>query len=201
MLREYKVVVMGAGGVGKSAITVQFVHSLFVEKYDPTVEDSYRRLVTVDNITVSLEIYDTAGTEQFMALHSMYMKSGDGFLLVFSLTNMESIAELKSIRDQINRIKEVPTGRRVPLVLIGNKCDLTSERQVPRDVAIRLSQQWGGVPYYETSARRQINIQDVFEDIIRQMIKAGAGGGAARSRDGPAGSERKRNKRMKCTIL
>ncbi|KAK4051600.1 Ras- protein rsr1 [Microbotryomycetes sp. JL201] len=82
----------GSGGVGKSAITVRFVHSLF----DPTVEDSYRRLVTVDNITVSLEIYDTAGTEQFMALHSMYMKSGDGFLLVFSLTNMESIAELKS---------------------------------------------------------------------------------------------------------
>jgi len=65
--REYKVVVLGGGGVGKSALTVRFVHSLFVEKYDPTIEDSYRRTINVDGITVSLEVLDTAGTEQVNA--------------------------------------------------------------------------------------------------------------------------------------
>ncbi|KAK4056420.1 Ras- protein rsr1 [Microbotryomycetes sp. JL221] len=227
--REYKVVILGSGGVGKSALTVRFVHSLFVEKYgkslsslehpkitsnffvvDPTVEDSYRRLVTVDNITVSLEIMDTAGTEQFLALHSMYMKSGDGFLLVFSLTSLESIAELKSIREQIQRIKEVPTGRRVPMVLVGNKCDLVSDNQSLRlelrQVAIKMSQDWGGIPYFETSARKDLNVRDVFEDLVRQMIKAGAGGGRnSRANGAMSGDEQSRqkrkNKRMKCTIL
>lgn len=54
----------GGGGVGKSAITVRFVHSLFVEKYDPTIEDSYRKTMNVDGIICACEILDTAGTEQ-----------------------------------------------------------------------------------------------------------------------------------------
>jgi small GTP-binding protein len=54
----------GGGGVGKSSLTVRFVHSLFVEKYDPTIEDSYRKIVTVDGVTVTCNIMDTAGTEQ-----------------------------------------------------------------------------------------------------------------------------------------
>ncbi|KAI5479528.1 Ras-related protein Rap-1B [Pseudohyphozyma bogoriensis] len=177
--REYNIVMMGSGGVGKSAITVRFVHSMFVEKYDPTIEDSYRKMMTVDGMTCSVEILDTAGTEQFMALHSIYMKQGDGFVLVFSLTSLESLSELQQIREQIHRHKEADYGGRqpprVPLLLVGNKCDLTTERQVPREAAITVSRAWGGVPYYETSARKEINISQLFEDILRQMIKAGAG--------------------------
>ncbi|ORY52191.1 putative ras-related protein RSR1 [Leucosporidium creatinivorum] len=183
---------MGGGGVGKSAITVRWVHQLFVEKYDPTIEDSYRKTVTVDSVTCTLEVMDTAGTEQFMALHSMYMKSGDGFILVFSLCSMESVSELQNIREQINRVKETQAGRRVPLVLVGNKCDLVSERQVPREVAVGLSRAWGGVPYYETSARKEINIHECFEDICRQMIKAGS--------SLPQREERRKRSR-KCVVI
>lgn len=61
-MREYKLVVLGSGGVGKSALTVQFVQGIFVEKYDPTIEDSYRKKVEVDNEQCILEILDTAGT-------------------------------------------------------------------------------------------------------------------------------------------
>ncbi|VDL91872.1 unnamed protein product [Schistocephalus solidus] len=61
-MREYKLVVLGSGGVGKSALTVQFVQNIFVEKYDPTIEDSYRKQIDVDGQQCMLEILDTAGT-------------------------------------------------------------------------------------------------------------------------------------------
>ncbi|GJN94470.1 hypothetical protein Rhopal_007550-T1 [Rhodotorula paludigena] len=215
-LPEYKVVVMGGGGVGKSALTVRFVHSMFVEKYDPTIEDSYRRNLTVDGITVALEVLDTAGTEQFMSLSTLYMRSGDGFLLVFSLTATESLAELHSIREQIQRIKEasLPVGaqtQRTPIVLVGNKLDLVHERQVARDAAVQLSRSWGGVPYYETSARKEINVTEIFEDVVRQMIKAdhatprhrrggGGGGGGGLNGSGLAGGTGT-GRRRRCTIL
>ncbi|XP_071396824.1 ras-related protein Rap-2a-like isoform X3 [Centroberyx affinis] len=64
-MREYKVVVLGSGGVGKSALTVQFVTGTFIEKYDPTIEDFYRKEIEVDSSPSVLEILDTAGTEQY----------------------------------------------------------------------------------------------------------------------------------------
>ena len=53
MTKDYKIVVLGSGGVGKSALTVQFVQNIFVEKYDPTIEDSYRKQIELDGQTVS----------------------------------------------------------------------------------------------------------------------------------------------------
>uniref|UniRef100_A0A452U6H2 Small monomeric GTPase n=1 Tax=Ursus maritimus TaxID=29073 RepID=A0A452U6H2_URSMA len=63
LMREYKVVVLGSGGVGKSALTVQFVTGTFIEKYDPTIEDFYRKEIEVDSSPSVLEILDTAGTD------------------------------------------------------------------------------------------------------------------------------------------
>lgn len=71
-MREYKIVVLGSGGVGKSALTVQFVQEIFVEKYDPTIEDSYRKQVEVDGQQCMLEILDTAGTVSTLT-HDMYL--------------------------------------------------------------------------------------------------------------------------------
>jgi Ras-related protein Rap-1B len=61
-MKDYKLVVLGSGGVGKSALTVQFVQDIFVEKYDPTIEDKYRKKVEIDGQHCVLEILDTAGT-------------------------------------------------------------------------------------------------------------------------------------------
>ncbi|KAH9464781.1 hypothetical protein MJO28_001510 [Puccinia striiformis f. sp. tritici] len=171
-MKEYKIVIMGGGGVGKSALTVQFVHDMFVERYDPTIEDSYRKIITVDGNKVTVEILDTAGTEQFVALHSLYVKSGDGFLLVFALNTLDSIHELEALHESIVRIKEAEGYTdKIPIVLCGNKCDL-EERVVQRTWAVALSQEWGGVPYYETSARKRINVDEVIADLVRQIIKA-----------------------------
>lgn len=80
------------------------------------------------------------------------MKTGQGFLLVFSITSRSSLEELSELREQIIRIKD---DEHVPIVIVGNKSDLEGDRMVSRSKAFALSQSWGDAPYYETSARRR----------------------------------------------
>ncbi|KAF2224197.1 ras family-domain-containing protein [Elsinoe ampelina] len=157
-----------SGGVGKSCLTAQFVSGIFVERYDPTIEDTYRKQIEVDGRQVVLEILDTAGTEQFTAMREIYMKSGQGFLLVFSITSKSSLEELDELREQLVNLKDDPN---VPIVLVGNKSDLEDARQVSRARAFATSQNWGNTPYYETSARRRANVNEVFIDVCRQIIR------------------------------
>ncbi|EEH33052.2 hypothetical protein PAAG_04105 [Paracoccidioides lutzii Pb01] len=96
------------------------------------------------------------------------MKQGQGFLLVFSITSMSSLNELAELREQIIRIKD---DENVPIVIVGNKSDLEEDRAVSRSRAFALSQQWGNSPYYETSARRRANVNEVFVDLCRQIIR------------------------------
>lgn len=96
------------------------------------------------------------------------MKTGQGFLLVFSITSMSSLHELSELRDQIIRIKD---DEKVPIVLVGNKSDLEEDRAVSRARAFAVSQAWGNCPYYETSARRRANVDEVFRDLTRQIIR------------------------------
>ncbi|KAL4799661.1 ras small monomeric GTPase [Aspergillus venezuelensis] len=209
--REYHIVVLGAGGVGKSCLTAQFVQNVWIESYDPTIEDSYRKHIEVDGRQCILEILDTAGTEQFTAMRELYMKQGQGFLLVFSITSMSSLNELSELREQIVRIKD---DENVPIVIVGNKSDLEEDRAVPRARAFSLSQSWGSAPYYETSARRRANVNEVFIDLCRQIIRKDAqsssGGGdydlPSRKREGRDRNERKQRRRQPkkkgpCVIL
>lgn len=166
--RDYRIVVLGAGGVGKSCLTAQFVQNVWIESYDPTIEDSYRKQIEVDGRQCILEILDTAGAEQFTNMRELYIKSGHGFLLVFSITSLSSLYELSRLREQIIRIKEDET---IPLVIVGNKSDLERERVVSRSEAFSISHSWGNTPYYETSARRRANVDEVFIDLCRQIIR------------------------------
>ncbi|CAF3431669.1 unnamed protein product [Fusarium graminearum] len=177
--RELHVVVLGAA---------QFVHNEWIESYDPTIEDSYRTQLQVDGRQVILEILDTAGTEQFgrssiaqqhshrdpctdnngtVAMRDLYMKTGQGFLLVFSITSSSSLSELAGLREEIIRIKD---DENVPLVIVGNKADLEENRAVARAKGFSISQRWGA-PYYEASARTRTNVDEVFIDLCRQMLR------------------------------
>lgn len=109
-----------------------------------------------------------ADSHPFFIHRELYMKQGQGFLLVFSITSMASLHELSEIREQIIRIKD---DDRVPLVIVGNKSDLEEDRAVSRARAFALSQSWGNAPYYETSARRRANVNEVFIDLCRQIIR------------------------------
>jgi len=166
-MREYKLVVLGSGGVGKSALTVQFVQGIFVEKYDPTIEDSYRKVVEVDGNQCMLEILDTAGTEQFTAMRDLYMKNGQGFLLVYSITAQSTFNDLHDLREQILRVKDTDD---VPMILVGNKCDLEDERVVGKDQGTHLAQEFN-CAFLETSAKAKVNVQTIFQDLVRQINK------------------------------
>jgi len=165
-MREFNTVVFGAGGVGKSALTVRFVKDVFVTNYDPTIEEAYQRVMEVDGSLYSLEILDTAGAEQFRALNDMYIKNGRGFVLVFSLTQESSLREIEHLRQQIFRVKGGE--RNIPMVVIGTKLDLAAEREVSKETMMGYAVRWG-VPFYETSAKRDWNVRAGFEDLVRQM--------------------------------
>lgn len=166
--RKFNAVVLGAGGVGKSALTIRFHRNVFIEQYNPTIEEEYRCDLTVDGESCVLELLDTPGTEQFTALNERYLRNGRGFLLVFSLIEESSLREIDSIRQQIYQIKG--TDRDIPIVIVGTKLDLNNEREVSRAKIQELARQWN-LPFYETSAKRNWHVEDVFQDLVRQMRK------------------------------
>ncbi|EAL61602.1 hypothetical protein ACTFIW_010371 [Dictyostelium discoideum] len=165
-LREFKIVVLGSGGVGKSALTVQFVQGIFVEKYDPTIEDSYRKQVEVDSNQCMLEILDTAGTEQFTAMRDLYMKNGQGFVLVYSIISNSTFNELPDLREQILRVKDCED---VPMVLVGNKCDLHDQRVISTEQGEELARKFGDCYFLEASAKNKVNVEQIFYNLIRQI--------------------------------
>ncbi|CAF3877638.1 unnamed protein product [Rotaria sp. Silwood1] len=164
---EYKIVVLGSGSVGKTSLTTQFVQGLFVEAYDATIEDSCLKHIEIDGQQCMLEILDTAGTEQFTAVRDLYMKNGQGFVLVYSITAQSTYNELIDLR---NTILEVNDTSNVPMVLVGNKCDLEDERIVGKEVGQALANNWNSI-FLETSAKQNINVNEVFVELVRQINK------------------------------
>jgi small GTP-binding protein len=149
-LREYKLVVVGGGGVGKSCLTIQLIQSHFVDEYDPTIEgilhlslrvhlrsyadlsshlDSYRKQCVIDEEVALLDVLDTAGQEEYSAMREQYMRTGEGFLLVYSITSRQSFEEIMTFQQQILRVKDKDY---FPIIVVGNKCDLEGERQVSK---------------------------------------------------------------------
>ncbi|KAI6186530.1 Ras-related protein Rap-2b [Aphelenchoides besseyi] len=164
-MREFKVVILGSGGVGKSALTVQFVSNKFLDYFCPTIEDFYRKEIEVDGKPCILELLDTAGTEQFASMRDLYLRNGHGFVVVYSITNSQSFHDIRTIRDQIVRIKGTD---QVPILLVGNKCDLGHQRQVRTEEGAALAAQWSS-PFAECSAKNAHNVNTVFAEIVREI--------------------------------
>jgi small GTP-binding protein len=186
-LKEYKIVVLGLGGVGKSALTVRFVQGIFIEQYDPTIEDSYRKQIEVDGQQCMLEILDTAGTEQFTAMRDLYMKNGQGFVLVYSITAQSTFSDIEELKTQIARVKDSDD---VPMVLVGNKCDLEAHRVVPTSAGEALARKFGNCFFLEASAKERINVDRAFLELIRLV-----------SHKGEANNAKQAKKRATCVLL
>jgi len=165
---EYRFVVVGAGGVGKSAVTVRFIQGNFVEKYDPTIEDSYIKQVEVDGVACVLDIMDTAGQEEYRALRDSYMKNGQGFVLVYSVTSPTSFDHAAKIQKQILRIKEDTPD--IPIMLVANKIDLEEERAISAEEGKTLAKELN-CGYIEASAKTNHNINEIFDRLVKRVNK------------------------------
>nr|CAB3265430.1 ras-related protein Rap-1b [Phallusia mammillata] len=166
-MRHFKVVLLGAGGVGKTSMTTQFVQDKFEENYEPTIEEIHKKVIQLDGEQCMLELVDTAGMDQFTQMREMYIRNGDGFILVYSILDPTTFEDVKSIREQIVRNKYT---EQVPIVLVGNKRDLAeAERAVDEDIAEKLAARWPHCRFIETSAREHYEVEDVFLHIVRQI--------------------------------
>lgn len=165
VVREYKLVMVGGGGVGKSALTIQFIQSHFVDEYDPTIEDSYRKQCVIDEETALLDVLDTAGQEEYSAMREQYMRNGEGFLVVYSITSRLSFEEIEGFYQQIRRVKDKD---HFPMVLIANKCDLEFERQVSSQEGRDAAKKYG-CQFIESSAKFRINVDEAFHEVVRDI--------------------------------
>ncbi|KAF9282275.1 hypothetical protein BGZ68_006086 [Mortierella alpina] len=183
----HKVIMVGSGGVGKSALTLQYMYGDFVEEYDPTKADSYRKKIMLDNQPCQIDILDTAGQEEYAAIRDNYYRSGEGFLCVFSICEYESFMHTQEFKDQIARVLD---DDKVPFILVGNKSDLSHLRKVNHDEAAARAAEWN-CPYIETSAKTRQNVEEVYTSLMRKIQNR---------KEGVKDRERK-NKKSKCLIL
>jgi len=186
-LALHKVIMVGAGGVGKSALTLQFMYGDFVEEYDPTKADSYRKKVVLDGEECQIDILDTAGQEEYAAIRDNYYRSGEGFLCVFSICESESFAAADGFREQILRVCDNP---KIPIILVGNKVDLETNRKVKKEEAETKARAWG-CDYYETSAKTKKNVDEIYFNALRKV----------REMKNASGNGKKQKKKGGCVIL
>ncbi|GAB7365052.1 hypothetical protein MBLNU230_g5833t1 [Neophaeotheca triangularis] len=186
MMTLYKLVVLGDGGVGKTALTIQLCLNHFVETYDPTIEDSYRKQVQIDGQSCMLEVLDTAGQEEYTALRDQWIRDGEGFVLVYSISSRSSFSRIQRFYSQIQRVKEsaaassptypgsplsqtTPSSQGpAPVMLVGNKCDRVTEREVSTQEGQALAKQLG-CDFVEASAKNCVNVEKAFYDVVRQL--------------------------------
>lgn len=160
-----------------------------METYDPTIEDSYRKQVVIDNQSCMLEVLDTAGQEEYTALRDQWIRDGEGFVLVYSITSRSSFKRIQKFYNQIQRVKDSsnagsPTSIAylsmaatqsnysgpAPVMLVGNKSDRITEREVSTQEGNALAKELG-CDFVEGSAKTNTNVDRAFYDVVRRLRK------------------------------
>jgi small GTP-binding protein len=185
---DCKIVVFGAGAVGKSALTIQFVQGYFITDYDPTIEDSYKRVLAIDNENVQLDILDTAGQDDFAPMRTSYMRQGKGFIIVYAIDDRASFEEVEVFHRDLTRTKGTSN---VPVVICGNKCDLEDKRVVSKTEGEELAAKLSAI-FFETSALANINIENAFKALVKETRKQGQSSGGSSGSSGDAAPKQKK---------
>ncbi|KAJ7661366.1 small GTPase superfamily, partial [Mycena polygramma] len=166
--RQYKLVVVGAGGacIFSSVMrSVQFVQNRFVVEYDPTIEDSYPKQYVIGDEVALLDLLNTGGLPEYEPLRDLYMATAEGFLLVYFITYREALEEITTLYKQILRVKNQDS---FPVVIVANKCDLEYERQIGKAEG-RTHATHLGCKFIETSARDYINVEEAFTTLVQEI--------------------------------
>lgn len=149
--------------------TTQFIQDFFVEEYDPTIEDAYRKQVVLDNEVVLYDILDTAGQEEYSAFREQYMRTCEGMVLMYSITHRGTLEDIRIFQQQLLRVKDKDY---FPMLLVGNKAELEGERQITIQEGRHMAASFG-CGFLEVSAKTGRNIERAFHDIAREIRRFG----------------------------
>ncbi|KAF4518282.1 hypothetical protein B566_EDAN005850 [Ephemera danica] len=129
--KQRKIAVMGYRSVGKSSLSIQFVEGQFVDMYDPTIENTFSKMVRVRGEEYEVSLVDTAGQDEYSIFPTQYSLDIHGYVLVYSINSVKSFEIVQIIYDKLLDM----TGKvNVPIVLVGNKTDLHMERVSVADI-------------------------------------------------------------------
>ena len=161
----YKIVIIGDTCVGKSNILSRYLNNEFTSNTKSTVGVELGiKFLKIKNTSTKIQIWDTAGQERYQAITSSYFRGSDGCFIVYDITNETSFNNIEKWFDKIHEEND----KEIPVIIVGNKCDLENERKVPTDKAKEKAQNLK-CAFYETSALKAINIEQIFEELVNTI--------------------------------
>eukprot|EP01110_Echinostelium_bisporum_P003539 TRINITY_DN1862_c0_g1_i1.p1 TRINITY_DN1862_c0_g1~~TRINITY_DN1862_c0_g1_i1.p1 ORF type:complete len:218 (-),score=41.48 TRINITY_DN1862_c0_g1_i1:168-821(-) len=185
--KQFKVVLLGEGCVGKTSLCLRYVQNAFNDKHVTTIQASFlTKRLNVDGRRAVLAIWDTAGQERFHALGPIYYRDANGALLVYDITDRDSFAKVQNWVKELRKM----LGTNVTLAIAGNKADLERTRVVSIEEAEKYAESVGA-KHYSTSAKLNKGLDELFLDLTKRMLSAAggsAGGGSSSSGGGGGGS-------------
>jgi Ras-related protein Rab-7A len=168
-----KAIIIGDSGVGKTSLMNQYVNKRFSAAYKATIgADFLTREVMVDDRLVTMQIWDTAGQERFQSLGVAFYRGADCCVLVFDVNSAKSFETLDSWRDEFLIQASPHDPENFPFVVLGNKIDVEeSKRMVSQKRAMQWCQSKGNIPYFETSSKEAINVEQAFQTIAKNALQ------------------------------
>jgi len=166
-----KVIVLGDSGVGKTSLMNQYVHKRFSNQYKATIGADFltKEVMIVDKL-VTLQIWDTAGQERFQSLGVAFYRGADSCVLVHDITEAKSFDSLESWMDEFLAHAAPRNSENFPFVVLGNKADMDNRRQVSTSKAKAWCASKGDVPFFETSAKEAMNVEQAFQTIAKNAL-------------------------------
>ena len=163
----FKVLLLGNSDVGKSSMLLRFVDSVWNDAFTPTIGVDFKvKTLEINNKRVKMQIWDTAGQERFRTVVSTYFRGAHGILLLYDVTNKDSFKNLENWLIEI----EKNSNQKVLKILIGNKCDLTEDREITTEEGQTFANR-NGMEFMETSAKMNTNVTEAFETLGKLMIE------------------------------
>ena len=161
-----KILLIGDSQVGKTSLLLKYTEHIFPEEHIATIGVEYKdKFIIRDNFNIRLQIWDTAGQERFHSITKNIYRNANGVLFVYDITNKESFNNIK------NWIKDLQNvGNDIKSAIIGNKLDLESNRVITREEIEEISNEHN-MPFLETSARENINVNEGFDLIVNELFK------------------------------
>mmetsp|Transcript_13976 Transcript_13976/g.50862 ORF Transcript_13976/g.50862 Transcript_13976/m.50862 type:complete len:206 (-) Transcript_13976:278-895(-) len=169
-----KVIILGDSGVGKTSLMNQYVNKKFSNQYKATIgADFLTKEVQVDDRLVTMQIWDTAGQERFQSLGVAFYRGADCCVLVHDVNVQKSFDNLDNWRDEFLIQASPSDPDNFPFVVLGNKIDVDNGNS--RAVSEKKAKAWcsakGAIPYFETSAKEDYNVDAAFQCIARNALK------------------------------